>query len=97
MEGIDLNRSYCNEINTINKYFGIEAARSAFLKEFNLVFSDHNVNKHHLSILVDVITNKGKFVSIDRHGINRSDVGPLAKCSFEETTDMLVNASIFSE
>jgi DNA-directed RNA polymerase II subunit RPB1 len=36
-------------------------------------------------------------MSIDRHGINRSDVGPLAKCSFEETTDMLVNASIFSE
>ena len=36
-------------------------------------------------------------MSIDRHGINRSDVGPLAKSSFEETTDMLVNASIFSE
>ena len=32
IKGIDLNRTYCNEINTINKYFGIEAARSALLK-----------------------------------------------------------------
>jgi DNA-directed RNA polymerase beta' subunit len=36
-------------------------------------------------------------MSIDRHGINRGDVGPLAKSSFEETTDMLINASIFAE
>jgi hypothetical protein len=34
---------------------------------------------------------------IDRHGINRGDIGPLAKSSFEETTDMLINASIFAE
>ena len=34
INGIDLNRTYCNEINTIRKYFGIEAARSALLKEF---------------------------------------------------------------
>jgi DNA-directed RNA polymerase beta' subunit len=36
-------------------------------------------------------------MSIDRHGINRGDVGPLAKSSFEETTDMLVKACTFSE
>ena len=36
-------------------------------------------------------------MSIDRHGINRGDIGPLAKSSFEETTDMLINASIFAE
>jgi DNA-directed RNA polymerase beta' subunit len=36
-------------------------------------------------------------MSIDRHGINRGDIGPLAKSSFEESTDMLINASIFAE
>ena len=36
-------------------------------------------------------------MSVDRHGINRGDVGPLAKSSFEETTDMLIKSSIFSE
>ena len=43
------------------------------------------------------MTNKGYLLSIDRHGINRVDIGPLAKCSFEETTDMITKAGIFSE
>jgi DNA-directed RNA polymerase beta' subunit len=43
------------------------------------------------------MTYKGQLMSIDRHGINRGDIGPLAKSSFEETTDMLINASIFAE
>jgi DNA-directed RNA polymerase beta' subunit len=43
------------------------------------------------------MTYKGYLMPIDRHGINRGDIGPLAKSSFEETTDMLINASIFAE
>jgi hypothetical protein len=43
------------------------------------------------------MTYKGHLMPIDRHGINRGDIGPLAKSSFEETTDMLINASIFAE
>jgi DNA-directed RNA polymerase II subunit RPB1 len=31
----------------------------------------------------------------DRHGINKTDIGPLAKASFEETTDQLLEASLF--
>jgi DNA-directed RNA polymerase beta' subunit len=36
-------------------------------------------------------------MSIDRHGINRSDIGPFARASFEETTEQLVNASMWAE
>ena len=36
-------------------------------------------------------------MSIDRHGINKGDIGPLAKCSFEEVNDVLVKAGVFSE
>jgi DNA-directed RNA polymerase II subunit RPB1 len=43
------------------------------------------------------MTNKGYLLSIDRHGINRVDIGPLAKSSFEETNDMIIQAGIFSE
>jgi DNA-directed RNA polymerase II subunit RPB1 len=33
-----------------------------------------------------------------RHGINRvADVGPLTKCSFEETVEVLTEAAAFSE
>ena len=43
------------------------------------------------------MTSRGELTSINRQGINRGDVGPLAKCSFEETTVQLIKASIFSE
>ena len=36
-------------------------------------------------------------MSINRHGINKNDIGPLAKCSFEETTDQFFKAAIFGE
>ncbi len=97
MDGIDLNRTYCNEINTINKCFGIEAARAALLKEFDRVFSDQNVNFHHLAILVDVMTNLGLLTSIDRHGINKLDTDPLSRASFEMPIEQLTKAAIFGE
>ena len=43
------------------------------------------------------MTNKGGIMSIDRHGINKSDRGPLAKCSFEETPDIIAKAALFGE
>eukprot|EP00798_Chlamydomonas_sp_ICE-L_P014613 gene14613-biopygen23658 len=37
-------------------------------------------------------------MSVDRHGINnRGKLGPLAKCSFEQSEKMLINAGVFSE
>ena len=43
------------------------------------------------------MTNNGILMSIDRHGINKSDRGPLAKCSFEETPDIIARAALFGE
>jgi DNA-directed RNA polymerase beta' subunit len=37
-------------------------------------------------------------MSIDRHGMNRiTDVGPLARCSFEEVNVVLIKAGVFAE
>ena len=55
------------------------------------------INLRHIELLCDVMTSKGELISINRQGINRGDVGPLAKCSFEDTTDQLIKAGIFSE
>lgn len=43
------------------------------------------------------MTNRGILTSITRHGINRVDTGPLRKCSFEETVEILLEAAVFSE
>lgn len=95
---IDQVRTRSNDINEIYKTLGIEAARNALYEEFIEIFqSEDAVNYRHMSLLLDTMANKGMLMSIDRHGINRGDVGPLAKSSFEETTDMLINASVFGE
>ena len=94
---IDATRTISNDIREIYDVLGIEAARTALYHELINVTSEGSMNYRHLSLLIDTMTSKGQLMSIDRHGINRGDIGPLAKCSFEETTDMLINASIFSE
>ena len=43
------------------------------------------------------MTSTGILLSINRQGINRGDSGPLAKCSFEDTTDQLIKSSLFGE
>ena len=47
------------------------------------------VNYRHLAALCDSMTARGHFMAITRHGINRTESGPLAQCSFEETVDIL--------
>jgi len=94
---VDASRTVSNDIREIYETLGIEAARNALYHELINVTSEGSMNYRHLSLLIDTMTYKGYLMSIDRHGINRGDIGPLAKSSFEETTDMLINASIFSE
>ena len=43
------------------------------------------------------MTNRGYLTAINRQGINRGDVGPLAKSSFEDTTDQFIKAGMFGE
>lgn len=95
--GIDINRTYCNDINTIYQAFGIEAARCALIKEFENVFEGNNVNHTHIALLGDVMTNNGGITSIDRHGINRLDTDPMGRASFEKTIEQLLLAAAFNE
>ena len=94
---IDAARLYTNNVNEILETLGIEAARQAQFNEIMAVMEGVTVNYRHVALLVDMQTNKGNILSVDRHGINRGDIGPLAKCSFEESTDKLIKAGIFAE
>lgn len=78
---------------------GIEAARMSLVRELRFVLGSYDiyVNYRHISTLVDVMTQRGILTSITRHGINRVNSGPLRKCSFEETTEILLEAAFFRE
>lgn len=95
---VDRERTISNDITEIFEVFGIEAARQALYNEIDdILNSTTSVNHRHIALLVDTMTCKGYLLSVDRHGINRSDIGPLAKCSFEETSDILIKAGVFGE
>jgi DNA-directed RNA polymerase II subunit RPB1 len=98
-EYIDEFNTISNDINEIYDILGIEAAREILIKEITEVVehAGEYINPRHIEILCDTMSCKGSLTSINRQGINRGDVGPLAKCSFEDTTDQLIKAGIFAE
>ena len=93
---VDETKTYSNDINEIYNLLGIEAARNILIDQMIEVFDEY-INMRHINILCEVMTSRGNLVSIDRHGINSGDTGPLAKCSFEDTTEQLIKAGIFGD
>jgi DNA-directed RNA polymerase II subunit RPB1 len=99
VDGVDVSRTYSNNSFEVYEALGIEAGRAALLKELRGVieFDGSYVNYRHLALLCDVMTQRGKLMSITRHGINRTDAGALAKSSFEETVEILMEAAAMGE
>ena len=96
---VDEFNTISNDINEVYDVLGIEAAREILIQEITEVVehAGEYINPRHIEILCDTMSCKGSLTSINRQGINRGDVGPLAKCSFEDTTDQLIKAGIFAE
>lgn len=99
INGINLTKTITSDVVKIYKMFGIEAARTALVKELRVVIegSGSFANYQHIAILVDVMTNTGSLTSIDRFGINRLDTDPLSRASFEKTVEQLLTAAVFGE
>ena len=93
---VNYKYTYSNDILEAYNVLGIEAARNLLIEQVTDVINEY-INERHIEILCDVMTNTGLITPINRQGINRGDVGPLAKCSFEDTTDQLMKAALFGE
>ena len=96
---IDPVRTYSNDIMEIRDVLGMEAARQTIFNEITEVieFDGTYLNAHHISLLCDRMTYGSKIIPITRHGINHDNVGPVAKASFEETTEMFLKAAKYGE
>ena len=87
-----------SHVHDIYENLGIEAARATLLNEITNLFADAGgVDFRHLGLLCDWMTRVGKLLSVDRYGINKQDIGPLAKASFEETEKILLKAALYGE
>ena len=94
---VDGTKLYSTNVWDVYEILGIEATRSILYNEINSLFESVGVNYRHLCLLCDVMTRNGKLMSIDRYGINKNDIGVLAKASFEETEKILLKAALFGE
>ena len=96
---VDARRVISSNVHDMYANLGVEATRAILYKEMSNVFeeSGSSVNYRHVGILVDKICAKGRLMSIDRYGINKNDIGPLAKMSFEQTEDIALRAAMFGE
>lgn len=94
---VDGSRLYSTHVHDVLGHLGIEATRQILYNEIQTLFEDGQINYRHLGLLVDVMTRAGRLMSVDRYGINKLDIGPLAKASFEETERILLKAAVFGE
>ncbi len=97
--GIDLLNSISNDIYDVYKTFGIEIARNRLIREIDDAYqhAGHVVGYTHLSILADIMTSSGIIMSIDRHGMGKSDMDVLGRASFEKAVEQILTASVFNE
>jgi DNA-directed RNA polymerase II subunit RPB1 len=94
---VDSTRLYTTNVHDVMDVLGIEAGRNILLTEIDSLFADAGVNYRHLGLLIDSMTRNGRLMSVDRYGINKNNIGPLAKASFEETEKILLRAALFGE
>jgi DNA-directed RNA polymerase beta' subunit len=81
---VDFSRTKSNNMYDIYEVFGIEAANAFLFEEFSKNIS---VSKRHLYLLINSMTILGRITSVSRYGIDRRQVGPLAKACFEQPID----------
>jgi hypothetical protein len=64
--------------------YGIEVAKESLTYEFDYLLKSE-VNMCHCTLLSSVMTTEGIIMSVDRHGVNKTESGPLGRVTFEET------------
>jgi hypothetical protein len=96
---IDWFNTTSNDVTEVHNILGIEAASSVLYHELNVTisFDGTYVDPRHIMMIVNTMTRGGYIMPLSRHGINRMDTGPLLRCSFEETPDILCDAACFGE
>lgn len=98
IKGINLERSYTNDIKLTKSLFGIEAARALILRELqDTMTNDNSGGYQHMALLADAMCFTGDLTAINRNGISKLETGVLSRASFEKTTEQFADAAVFSE
>jgi DNA-directed RNA polymerase II subunit RPB1 len=97
-DDVDTKRTTTNNILEFFEIFGIEATRSLLYAEIKKIFTASNPNPRHIQMFADLMTYRGKLMTIDRHGVNKNpEIGPIGKASFEEVMNIFTKSALFAE
>ena len=85
-----------NDLHEVADVFGIEAARQLIMNEIQEVLNTQglNIDKRHLKLISDAITNTGEVKGVTRMGIIAQKSSILARATFETPVKQFVNATI---
>ena len=94
MKEINKDRLVSNDFYEIANVFGIEAARQLIINEVQEVINSQgiDINKRHLKLIADSMTNTGDVKGVTRMGIIAQKVSILARATFETPVKQFVNA-----
>ena len=96
VDGIDPRRITTNNVYEIWQTLGIEAARTALVKEITNTLEEQGleVDIRHIMLVADLMTSKGYLQQIGRHGIAGTKTSVLARAAFEITVPTIAKASL---
>jgi len=96
IEGVDVTRTYTNNIEEIYSVFGIEAARNAIITEANNTLGEQGltVDIRHIMLVADIMCCDGEVKQIGRHGISGEKASVFARAAFEVTVNHLLDAGM---
>ncbi|MGB9635932.1 MAG: DNA-directed RNA polymerase subunit A'' [Thermoplasmata archaeon] len=93
---VDTTRTITNDVLEIYDVLGIEAARTAIIRETSKTLDEQglNVDIRHLMLVADIMTNDGEVRAIGRHGVSGRKSSVLARAAFEITSTHLLRAGL---
>lgn len=96
---VDHRTTTSNDVLEMFQTLGIEGARASLFYELRnvLSFDGAYVNYRHIACLADCMCYSGYIMAISRHGVNRSESGPMLRASFERTVEVFMEAAAFSQ
>jgi DNA-directed RNA polymerase subunit A" len=94
-KGVDVERTFTNDVHEISKVLGIEAARQAIINEINKVIISQGlaIDPKHAMLVADTMVVSGAVKGITRMGIISDKSSILARASFETPVKQFVQAT----
>jgi DNA-directed RNA polymerase subunit A' len=94
--GVDTRRVSTNNVYEIWQTLGIEAARTALVREITNTLEEQGleVDMRHIMLVADLMSSKGYLQQIGRHGIAGTKTSVLARAAFEITVPTIAKASL---